>query len=142
VHRLELARAESEPLAFRVTVPLPAGIGDEDVVPVGEAEVSGELVKTSRGFMLSGTVRGEAKLRCSRCLKPFEVRFFEAPELDLAELAGEQLQLAVPMKPLCHNGCPGLCPRCGADLNLGRCACAPGTDERWASLHGWRPGKP
>lgn len=47
----------------------------------------------------------------------------------------EQLQLNIPMKPLCRPDCAGLCPVCGADLNLGACAC-PETagDPRWAAL--------
>lgn len=68
-----------------------------------------------------------------------EVHFFSEPFLDLEELTGEQLQLALPMKPLCREGCAGLCPRCGAELNKGACTCAPETDERWAPLEGWRP---
>jgi len=27
------------------------------------------------------------------------------------------------MQPLCTPECRGLCPRCGADLNLGDCGC-------------------
>jgi len=68
-----------------------------------------------------------------------DVRFFAEPWLDLGELAAEQLQLAVPMKPLCSESCQGLCPRCGADLNRGRCACPPSRDERWDGLLDFRP---
>jgi uncharacterized protein len=47
----------------------------------------------------------------------------------------EQLQLNVPMKPLCRPDCQGLCPVCGADRNAGECSCAESTaDPRWASL--------
>lgn len=50
----------------------------------------------------------------------------------------EQLQLNIPMKPLCQDDCKGLCPHCGADLNAlpeGRCSCREAeTDPRWASL--------
>jgi len=47
----------------------------------------------------------------------------------------EQLQLNIPMKPLCREDCQGLCPICGADRNAGTCQCedlAP--DPRWAAL--------
>jgi uncharacterized protein len=70
-----------------------------------------------------------------------ETRFYEEPWLDLAEVAAEQLQLAVPMKPLCDESCLGLCPRCGADLNRGRCACPPSRDVRWSALLDFRPRK-
>jgi uncharacterized protein len=49
----------------------------------------------------------------------------------------EQFQLALPMKPLCTEGCRGLCPECGANLNRTRCDCAPmWEDPRLAPLKG------
>jgi uncharacterized protein len=49
-------------------------------------------------------------------------------------LIDEQLQLELPMKPLCSDSCRGLCPQCGADLNAGACACAARADDRWTPL--------
>ena len=47
----------------------------------------------------------------------------------------EQLQLNIPMKPLCRPDCKGLCPQCGADRNDADCACEEQTaDPRWAAL--------
>jgi uncharacterized protein len=46
--------------------------------------------------------------------------------LDLDEEVREQAILARPMRSLCRSDCAGLCPRCGADLNQGPCACAAG----------------
>ncbi|HKI04799.1 MAG TPA: DUF177 domain-containing protein [Thermoanaerobaculia bacterium] len=47
----------------------------------------------------------------------------------------EQLQLNVPMKPLCREDCQGLCAICGADKNAGACSCVETTtDSRWAAL--------
>jgi uncharacterized protein len=49
----------------------------------------------------------------------------------------EQLQLNIPMKPLCRADCAGLCPSCGADLNAleGRdCGCGKDVDPRWGGL--------
>jgi uncharacterized protein len=47
----------------------------------------------------------------------------------------EQLQLNIPMKPLCEADCKGLCPVCGADRNAGACSCEESTvDPRWAGL--------
>jgi uncharacterized protein len=81
----------------------------------------------------------EEELQLSR--DELDVRFFEAPQLDLAEIAGEQLELAIPMKPLCDDACKGLCPRCGANLNQGSCDCPPESDERWRPLAYWRPSE-
>jgi uncharacterized protein len=58
--------------------------------------------------------------------------------VDTRPLVVEQLQLNIPMKPLCRPDCRGLCPRCGADRNElpgGECACvAAEPDPRWAAL--------
>ena len=70
-----------------------------------------------------------------------EVRFYDEPRLDLAEVAAEQFTLALPMKPLCAETCRGMCPRCGANLNLGPCSCPEKREDRWAPLLDWRPSE-
>ena len=56
-------------------------------------------------------------------------------ELDLNPVLLEQIQLNVPMRPLCAEACAGLCPTCGADLNEGECRCGPApADPRWSGL--------
>jgi uncharacterized protein len=52
-----------------------------------------------------------------------------APEgkIGLEDLAKEQLYLSLPLKPVCRPDCKGLCPSCGANRNLGSCACT--TDD-------------
>jgi uncharacterized protein len=49
--------------------------------------------------------------------------YFRNEELDLDEIVREQLLLALPMRHLCRKDCQGLCPQCGANLNLGPHAC-------------------
>ena len=49
--------------------------------------------------------------------------FYEHDTIDLGHLMREQMYLALPMKPLCRDDCRGLCPTCGANLNLGTCGC-------------------
>jgi uncharacterized protein len=53
----------------------------------------------------------------------------EEEVVELEPILFEQLQLNVPMKPLCRPDCKGLCPRCGADWNEGPCACAESPGE-------------
>lgn len=61
--------------------------------------------------------------------------FYSGEELDLFTVLKEQIELNLPMKPLCNNACKGLCPRCGTDLNTGGCNCPAGaTDPRFAAL--------
>ena len=45
--------------------------------------------------------------------------------VDLTEVVRQHLVLAMPIAPRCRDGCRGLCATCGADLNLGPCACPP-----------------
>jgi hypothetical protein len=60
---------------------------------------------------------------------------FKGDELDLSQLAREQILLNLPEQVLCREDCKGICPTCGKDLNEGDCKC--GEDEidpRWAAL--------
>jgi uncharacterized protein len=55
--------------------------------------------------------------------------------IDLNEAIRQYSLMAAPMKPLCREDCPGLCPNCGHNLNLGRCECPVQTiDPRWSEL--------
>jgi uncharacterized protein len=64
-----------------------------------------------------------------------ETGFYRGDELDLTEVTKEQVLLGLPMKPLCSESCKGLCPACGADLNLGPCGCGgKAVDQRFQAL--------
>jgi len=52
-----------------------------------------------------------------------DVVIFEEPVLPFAEIAREQVLMAIPMKPLCREDCRGLCYVCGTDWNAGDCRC-------------------
>ena len=61
--------------------------------------------------------------------------FIDGDEVDLSELAAEQVLLALPMRHVCDEGCAGLCPQCGANRNReGACSCEPEIDPRWHAL--------
>lgn len=44
-------------------------------------------------------------------------------QLDLAEIAAEQIYLHLPLKPVCRVDCRGLCPSCGVQRNRIECGC-------------------
>src|SRR5438309_1564756 len=124
-------------------------------VPEG-AEVAVEVVLESvhGGILATGVVRAPWVAECRRCLGEArgevaaQVRELFEPDTDLEEtyaLTGDQLDLEplardavvleLPLAALCAEGCLGLCPTCGANLNQGSCACAPaGADPRWGPL--------
>jgi uncharacterized protein len=97
--------------------------------------------KTAHEVMITGSLSVELDMECSRCLKgvrqaqelpvsvvyhpadEMDLGFYTGEELDLQELITEQILLSVQMKPLCSDGCKGICPKCGIDLNTGTCTC-------------------
>jgi uncharacterized protein len=61
---------------------------------------------------------------------------FDGERIDLEPFLREELVLAIPFAPLCSETCKGLCPQCGADLNVETCACEKPVDPRLAGLKG------
>lgn len=49
--------------------------------------------------------------------------FYAGDEIDFTDALQEQVVLALPYKPICHEDCKGLCPQCGQDLNKNVCQC-------------------
>ena len=68
-----------------------------------------------------------------------DIEFYTERSVALCDLAAEQIQLAIPMKPLCTEKCLGLCPQCGTNLNGEGCSCQTAVaDDRWGALAGIR----
>lgn len=131
-----------------------------DPRPDGDLTVTGRLSSAGEDkFYFSGRMSGELNEECRRCLGPATVKVDEELHLlfadaddeesdesdvymleprgttvDLRPALREQWLLAAPGLALCREDCKGLCPKCGADLNLGPCHCAPDVDPRWAAL--------
>lgn len=105
-----------------------------------------QAIRVQGGLLVRGIVESQLGLECVRCLDSFVFpvaldleETFRFPGknpkpddayvlgdddwLDLAPLLREQTWIAIPMKPLCHSDCKGLCLQCGADLNLESCTC-------------------
>lgn len=68
-----------------------------------------------------------------------DVEFYSERAIPLRDLALEQIQLSIPMKPLCDENCLGLCPTCGVNRTREQCSCeTPIGDERWGALKDFR----
>lgn len=52
-----------------------------------------------------------------------EVVFMEQYKIDICDLVKELVILSIPMKNLCSDDCQGICPKCGQNLNKGKCDC-------------------
>ena len=140
------------------SVPAPADLGvDVLAVPEGSAlELDLRLESVVEGVLVSGTVTGTVAGECVRCLDPVsqhltvdvqelwtrgepadaedELPRLDGDLLDLEPVLRDAVVLALPLRPLCRDDCPGLCSECGAHL-----ANDPGhghevADPRWAAL--------
>jgi uncharacterized protein len=99
------------------------------------------------GVIVTGRFEAKAPVTCARCLADFTYTigfsfaeyYKKQPEegayayqdetIDLGAMLEDNVVVNLPTKLLCREDCKGLCSRCGADLNLGSCGCAPETDE-------------
>lgn len=80
-----------------------------------ENKVSGDKVS-------GGGAKGE-DMEHELTAEDLDIAEIKGSEIDCGEVILEQIALEIPMKPLCSEGCPGICPSCGADLNNGECGC-------------------
>ena len=63
-----------------------------------------------------------------------EIVLLEDGRVDVGDLARTEFILGMDTKTLCSEDCKGLCPRCGADWNIGPCSCKKEPDPRMAAL--------
>lgn len=146
--------APAESSHFEGTIDLPLLKAGPDIytfsVPL---EWQIDITNTGDALLVAGTVEGDAKTTCARCLEDVELpvtgeiegyfllggqdaaapedmeedEFDFLPEdnaIDLTELIVAALLVEVPLVPLCDDNCKGLCATCGANLNEGPCGCA------------------
>jgi uncharacterized protein len=76
-------------------------------------------------FLPHGRNTGEGEIEVEE--DDLATAFYRDETIDLNQLMREQFYLALPMKPLCQEGCRGLCPVCGTNLNQATCSC----DAKW-----------
>jgi uncharacterized protein len=128
-------------------------ISAEDNSVVSPVRTQLEIFKFGQGININGSLKAELEFQCSRCLKTFrkeldipmdlsyhpvdemsterhelkndemDFGFYTGTELDLQEVLKEQILLNRQLKPLCDYNCKGICPKCGTDLNTGKCFC-------------------
>ncbi len=109
----------------------------EDLVPESGLAYDLRLQVVSQELVVRGAVRMALRAACSRCADFFSTTvdvstFLRAYALregqvtvDITPDLREAILLQVPNHPLCRPACAGLCPRCGKNLNGGRCGCPP-----------------
>ena len=127
--------------------------------PVAEPVVVTGTVRNMAGVLvMQGTAETMLHAFCDRCGKPLvckksvpfehllaqelenadkgddEILLIENGEVHAEDAARTAFILGMDTKLLCSEDCKGLCPICGADLNMGPCGCKKETDPRLAVL--------
>jgi uncharacterized protein len=128
-------------------------VGLEDAEWPGGIRADLRVEKSGDRVSVRGNVTSSARLECVRCLRAFDLEvsgeltvfaerstaakraeqealerdnymsFHDGRRLDLCDSVRELLLLELPISPRCREDCPGLCRKCGADLNDGPCGC-------------------
>jgi uncharacterized metal-binding protein YceD (DUF177 family) len=122
------------------------------------------LFQSNENIIVKGKIVLTAEMTCSRCnelfdhdldiefrsvltreevtdkeveltQKELELTFFSENTIDLGMIITEQISLHLPVKPLCGEGCIGLCGMCGKNRNVKICDCKDKkTDIRFEKL--------
>ncbi len=146
------------PLDFTIEPESPEG-----VTFVGDVRVSGTITNSGGYMRLAVDVTIPYRGLCARCLADVHDDFYMPFErtvvtegtlteeqleddvdeyvvlcdgiLDIDDAVREAIILEFPMRLLCDEDCPGLCPKCGKPLRDGACGCSTREiDPRWAVL--------
>lgn len=140
VKELEKATGRSQDLEGPVDVGSirQPGVALEDFRFSGKARKEGEIV------FVEGTLSGDLKTKCAKCLAPavysFETHFeegftegevdeesdlhsYQGGKIELDPLFDQVIMLEMPQVFTCTDECKGLCPTCGINRNEQPCAC-------------------
>jgi uncharacterized protein len=118
-----------------------------------------DVRNTDEAVYIHAVVSGVLTTPCHKCLEPAEYRVEPAFDIVVKRISGasssrppaqdddllyvhpddrevsldaqvyENLIASIPIRILCKEDCKGLCPGCGANLNLDACRCAKKEDQ-------------
>lgn len=123
------------------------------------------IQQSGEEYFCQGEINVQVELECARCLTEFkknltsktdfivcskekyeqeknvldneDYAFFKDSNLtvDLSDIERQAIILAVSLKPVCSESCPGICSKCGVNLNEKSCNCKKENyDARWEGL--------
>jgi uncharacterized protein len=149
-------RQAGEPFPFEISETLePQAYGERIVSFCEPMRVTGAYVFDGKAFTVRGRAQTAIASQCARCTKPFveqisfsfserfvkdademsedETYSYAGDELELDKAVLDNLFLELPIASVCREDCKGLCPVCGADLNVTTCQCK-GNKASWQSV--------
>lgn len=147
----ELFTCEGKTKSYQVTIGLSSVTFNGETYKIVSAEPFTLAVRNtgSRKYLTEGCTTVTVEVPCARCLEPVRYRceldltreleisdgedrgtedldeqpYLNGYNLDVDQLAYNELLPGLPMKALCREDCKGICNRCGTNLNLGSCSC-------------------
>lgn len=126
---------------------------EEDGAFLEDIDYNIHLSREKEKIRAKGNMHTTVSIPCARCLEPIELKidspidiillpaqlieltgetlgeedleyiFFEGKSIDVTKILMEQVNLLIPVKPVCSPSCRGLCPQCGVNLNHEQCHC-------------------
>lgn len=142
---LDINRALSIPgVEHAFDISLSEAEGEMKVLFPDGVRVWGTVMGAGETVFVRGTVEALIDADCARCLTPIHVAVtapldevyakevdpddpeklaYSGHTLDISEQVHAAFLLNMPMRFLCREDCPGLCPGCGANLSQGSCSC-------------------
>lgn len=124
---------------------------------INPLHINGEITNNTKSLEFRAHVEGKMGVQCARCRKDMtvpisfdisevimqdtvadpeeDVIIIDNEKLDIHDIVLNNFLMNVEGRYLCSDDCKGLCPKCGADLNMGDCGCGQeDIDPRWAKL--------
>lgn len=99
--------------------------------------VSGYVVNFAGTLEIHGDIKADITAPCAKCLEPVKSEMelaidetigedgveLEGTILDISSVVYGELAVNIPIRFVCSDDCKGLCPKCGANLNITQCEC-------------------
>ena len=133
--RISVRDVTSKGLDIDQTIPKEGiGLSDEEIDLHSAISVKARLQRAGNVILAQTKVAADFGYTCARCLEQFhevqgrsyDFNFEISPGdeyIDLGEEIRQELVMANPARILCREDCKGICPKCGANLNLETCKC-------------------
>ncbi|TQQ84672.1 DUF177 domain-containing protein [Peptacetobacter hominis] len=148
----KLSRKETERVDFKFCEEADSiSCCDEIYKLASPVEVEGKISRNNKGLYINADVSFTVADKCSRCLETVDIPLeyniqgfivneddyteddyedYDAflidgrSEVDIMDIIAQTIDFNMPHKVLCREDCKGLCPGCGANLNVEDCRCS------------------
>ena len=100
-----------------------------------QAEVQLAVTFLKPNLLVKGNIICHIKGFCDRCLADDEDGYvYSGSRLDVTKAICDEIVLSLPTALLCKPDCKGLCPKCGANLNVEQCNCDTSRENVFVAL--------